>query len=242
MPRVRDLRGPDLPEFRIKPPSGPETGTTARRPGLTALPVVLPRRCPKKENAAGQAQTLSILQDGKGYPYRLSVAASAACKEWDSMDASLEWITRLWLEIGGFIATCAALFYAHRAYRTSALGLAHAKQAELNSIRIQTKSALNDARQSLVSLDLNCQNYRAQWASHRRKQGMMLGVPRSIGLLESSPIDAVQYEGKRLLSQLDSASATVDAMDLQALETLQQRAKDTALGIQELALKLESPS
>lgn len=60
------------------------------------------------------------------------------------------------------------------------------------------------------------------------------GTPRS-------PIDAVQYEGRRLLQELDAVSATVDAMDLQALEALQQKAKATSLGIQALAGKLEGP-
>ncbi len=155
------------------------------------------------------------------------------------MDSVLEWLTRQWLEIAGFAATCAALFYAHLAYLNSAAGLAHAKQAELTNMRLQTKAALNDARQSQVSLELTCQVYRANWASHERKQGLRLGAPK--GFFERSSIDIVQSEGWQLLQKLDAASANVDAMTLQELEALQQQAKATSLGIQALAGRLEGP-
>ena len=70
---------------------------------------------------------------------------------------------------------------------------------------------------------------------------MTLGRPGPIGLFERSPNDAVQNEGRQLLQQLDALSASVNDMDLQALEVLQQKAKATSLGIQALAGKLESP-
>ena len=157
------------------------------------------------------------------------------------MDSVLEWFTRQWLEIVGVAITIAALIYAHLAYRTSALGLAHAKQAELTNLRIQTKAALTDARQAQVSLGLSCQIYRANWASHEWKQPIRIGGPGPVGFFKRSPIDEVEYEGRKLLQQLDAAGATVDAMDLQALEALQQQAKATSLAIQALAGKLEGP-
>ncbi len=155
------------------------------------------------------------------------------------IDTALDWLARQWLELLGVAITIAALIYAHLAYRTSALGLAHAKQAELTNLRIQTKAALSDARQSQVSLALTCQVYRSSWASHQRKQPLTLGVPK--GMFERSPIDIVQSEGWQLLQKLDAASATVDAMNLQELEALQQQAKATSLGIQALAGRLEGP-
>ena len=157
------------------------------------------------------------------------------------IDNFFEWILRQWLEIGGFIVTCAALFYAHLAYRTSAAGLVHSKQAELNSLRIQTKAAMNDAHQAQVSLELTCQIYRANWASHERKQPMTLRAPGPMGFFKRSPIDDVQREGRQLLQQLEAEGATVDAMDLEALEALLQKAKATSLAIQALAGKLEGP-
>ena len=157
------------------------------------------------------------------------------------MDSVLEWFTRQWLEIVGVAITVAALMYAHLAYRTSAMGLDHAKQAELNSLRIQTKAALSDARQAQVSLGLSCHVYRGMWASHERKQPMMMGAPGPMGIFKRSPIDDVQHEGRQLLQQLDAESATIDAMDLQALEALLQKAKATSLAIQALAGKLEGP-
>jgi hypothetical protein len=157
------------------------------------------------------------------------------------MDSVLEWLTRQWLEIVGVAITIAALIYAHLAYRTSALGLAHAKQAELTNVRIQTKAALSDARQAQVSLGLSCQVYRGMWASHERKQGMMLRAPDSMGIFKRSPIDDVQHKGGQLLQQLDAEAATIEAMNLQALEALQQKAKATSIAIQALAGKLEGP-
>lgn len=153
------------------------------------------------------------------------------------IDTALDWLARQWLELLGVAITIAALIYAHLAYRTSALGLAHAKQAELTNLRIQTKAALSDARQAQVSLELSCQVYRASWASAARKQPLRFSSPA--GIFERSPIDAVQYEGRQLLQKLDAASATIDAMTLQELEALQQLAKTTSLGIQALAGKLE---
>lgn len=157
------------------------------------------------------------------------------------MDSVLEWATRQWLEIVGVAVTFAALVYAHLAYRTSALGLAHAKQAELTNLRIETKASLSDARQAQVSLGLSCQVYRGMWASHERKQPIKLSAPGPMGLFKRSPIDAVQSEGWTLLNQLDAEGATVDTMDLLALEALLQKAKATSLAIQALAGKLEGP-
>lgn len=156
------------------------------------------------------------------------------------MDSVLEWVARQWLEIMGVAITVAALIYAHLAYRTGLLGLGQAKQAELNSLRIQAKSGMNDARQAQVSLEFTCQIYRANWASHVRKQPMTLG--KSGGIFERSPIDAVQFEGRQLLQQLATSGDKVDEMDLQALEALMQKAKATSLSIQALAGRLESPA
>jgi len=144
------------------------------------------------------------------------------------MDSVLDWIARQWLEILGVAITVAALIYAHLAYRVGLLGLAQNKQAELNSLRIQTKAALSDARQAQVSLELSCQIYRGMWASHERKQPMRLGAPDSMGIFKRSPIDDVQHKGRQLLQQLEAEGATVDAMDLQALEALLQKAKATS--------------
>lgn len=155
------------------------------------------------------------------------------------MDSVLEWATRQWLEIVGVAITVAALIYAHLAYRVGMLGVAQNTQIEVNSLRIQTKAALNDARQSQVSLELTCQIYRANLASQTRQHGMML-TPAT-GLFERSPIDAVQFEGRQLLQQLDAPSATVDGMNLQDLEALGQKAKAVSLSIQALAGKLETP-
>lgn len=156
------------------------------------------------------------------------------------MTTVLEWVARQWLEILGVAITIAALIYAHLAYRTGLLGLGQAKQAELNSLRIQAKAAMNDARQTQVSLELTCQIYRANWASHARKQPMTLG--KSGGIFERSPIDSVQLEGRRMLEQLSASAETVDQMDMQALEALMQMAKATSLSIQALAGKLEAPT
>ncbi|WP_426034046.1 hypothetical protein [Cypionkella sp. TWP1-2-1b2] len=156
------------------------------------------------------------------------------------IDTFLDWITRQWFEIGSFAVTCAALFYAHLAYRVGKSGLEQTKQAELNTLRIQTKAALNDARQAQVSLELTCQVFRANWASHARKQPLTLS--RHVGLFDRSPIDKVQFEGRQFLQELDASSATLDEMDLQALEALGQQAKAISLAIQSLAGKLELPS
>lgn len=155
------------------------------------------------------------------------------------INIALEWLTRHWLEVSSFVVTCAALFYAHLAYRTSERGLAHAKQAELNGLRVQAKSAMNDARQAQVSLDLTCQIYRANWANYNRMQPQLSN--NHAGIFQRQPTDAVQFEGRQLVKQLSASGETVDKMDLQALEALLQIAKATSLNIQALAGKLESP-
>lgn len=156
------------------------------------------------------------------------------------MDFALDWVAHRCLENGSFVTTCAALFYAHLAYRTSMLALAQAKQAELTILRIQAQSALIDAPQAQVSLAITCQVYRANWASHARKQPMTLG--KSGGIFERSPSDAVQQQGVQLIQQLDAYIKLVDQMDLLGLEALLQKAKATALGIQALAGSLEPPT
>jgi hypothetical protein len=152
---------------------------------------------------------------------------------------ALEWFTFKWLEISTLIIAFGGLLYAHLAYRTSERGLTQAKLAELTSLRIQAKSGLNDARQAQVSLELTCQIYRANWANYNRKQPQLSKM--HTGIFQRSPTDAVQFEGKKLLEQLSAPSENLDAMDLQALEALMQKAKATSLSIQALAGKLESP-
>jgi len=70
---------------------------------------------------------------------------------------------------------------------------------------------------------------------------MRLGAPDSMGIFKRSPIDDVQHKGRQLLQQLEAEGATVDAMDLQALEALLQKAKATSLASQALAGSLEGP-
>jgi predicted anti-sigma-YlaC factor YlaD len=113
------------------------------------------------------------------------------------IDIALDFFARKWLETGSFFVTCAALFYAHLAYRTSERGLDHAKSAELNSLRLQAKAGLNDARQTQVSLELSCQVYRANWASYARTQPSLNSVPA--GIFDRSPVDRVQFKGRQLL-------------------------------------------
>ena len=67
-------------------------------------------------------------------------------KKWSVTDFVFDWVARRCLEIGSFVANCSALFYAHLAYRTSMLGLAQAKQAELRSLRIKAKASVSDAQ------------------------------------------------------------------------------------------------
>ena len=51
------------------------------------------------------------------------------------------------------------------------------------------------------------------------------------GIFQRSPTDLVQFEGKKLLEQLSTSSENLDAMDLQALAALMQKAKATSLSI-----------
>lgn len=158
---------------------------------------------------------------------------------WDMIDIALDFFVRKWLEISTLIVACGGLLYAHLAYRTSERGLDHAKQAELNSFRIQAKAGLNDARQAQVSLELSCQIYRANWANYNRASRGLSNA--HVGPFKRSPIDAVKFEGWKLLEQLSTSGEAVDKMDLQALEALIQEAKATSLRIQALSGKLESP-
>jgi hypothetical protein len=155
------------------------------------------------------------------------------------LDLAWEFFGRKWLEIITLVVAFGGLLYAHLSYRTSKRGLAQGAQAELNTLRIQAKAGLNDARQSQVALDLTCQIYRANWASHARKQGVTLSAP--VGLHGHAPTDAVQFEGRKLLQQITASGENLDAMDLQALEMFLQHAKAASLNIQALAGKLASP-
>lgn len=151
----------------------------------------------------------------------------------------LDWLARHWLEIASIPLATAALTYAHLAYRASMRGLSHATMAELNAVRIKAKEGLNEAHQALVSLQLACQDSRAKWESHRKKNRQLLtfsGWPS-----EQSPNDRVEGEGRQFLAQLSTAAESVDKMSLQELEALLQQAKTTALQIQALAGRLESP-
>lgn len=156
------------------------------------------------------------------------------------IDTVLGWLAQNWLEVGSNAIALAALILAYLAYRLSKLGHGHAKMAELNALRIQAKEGLHAAQQSQVTLQLACQDQRAKWASHERKQRRMLTAP--MWPFEPSPIDRVEHEGSQLLAHLTASAATVDKMNLQELEDLLQRAKMTALEIQTLAGRLEPPT
>ena len=155
------------------------------------------------------------------------------------IDIALELFARKWLEISTLIIAFGGLIYAHLAFRTSTHGLVHAKQAELNNLRLQAKTGISDAQQAQVSLELTCQIYRANWASYNRTQPMLSN--NHAGIFQRSPVDAVQFEGRKILEQLVMSGKAVDTMNLQALEALIQEAKATSLRIQALSGRLESP-
>jgi len=147
------------------------------------------------------------------------------------------WVAQHWLEVSSFIVTCAALFYAHLAYRTSQQGLDQAKLAELNNLRLQTKAAMSDARQALVSLELRCHVYRAEWDRRELKKPVFLRMPK--GLSDRTPIDEVLIQGRQLLGRLATSSKNLDDMDFQELEALIQSARETSLNVQALAGELK---
>ncbi len=153
---------------------------------------------------------------------------------------ALEFFVGKWLEITTLIVACGGLVYAHLAYRTSGRGLAHAKQAELTSLRLQTKASLGDAEQSLVSLQLNCAIHHAATESERLRRGPTLAPPE--GMLGHSPSDKVAAKGRKVLQDLEAGFANIDQMGLQELEESMRLAKVTSLKIQALASELTAPS
>ena len=112
------------------------------------------------------------------------------------------WVYGQVLAVGSFTATCAALFYAHLAYRSSTRNTEQARAAELTSLRIQAKAGLDDAQRSLIALNANCQANRAEWQAHEFRQGPALG--RMKPMFQTTPTDKVQHRGQAILEKLGS--------------------------------------
>lgn len=156
------------------------------------------------------------------------------------IDVVLDFGARKWLEISTLIIALGGLIYAHLAYRTSTRGLDHAKQAELNNLRIQAKAGLSDAEQSLVSLQLNCAIHHAATEGDRLRRGLTLGSPN--GMFDLSPSDKVAAKGRNLLQVLGDDFSSIDQKGLRELEEFMRTAKVTSLKIQALASELTKPS
>ena len=156
------------------------------------------------------------------------------------IDIAMDFFARRWLEIGSFFTTCAALFYAHLAYRVSSKGLDQAQAAQLTNLRIQAKAGLSDAEQSLVSLQLACASHQATTERDRLRRGLTL--PSFKEDFAKAPSEKVGAKGRKLLHDLNAGFASVDQMGLQELEAMMRLAKVTSLKIRALSSELPAPS
>lgn len=156
------------------------------------------------------------------------------------IETALKFFADKWLEAITLIVAFGGLFYAHLSYRVSSKGLDQAQAAQLTNLRIQAKSSLSDAEQSLVSLQLNCAIHHAATEGERRIRGLTLASPK--GMFGQSPSDKVAAKGHKLLQDLGARFATIDQMNSQELEELMRMAKVTSLRIQSLASGLSASS
>ena len=154
-------------------------------------------------------------------------------------DSVAMWIFGPVLAVGSFIATCAALFYAHLAYRSSVKNSEQARAAELTSLRILAKAGLDDAQRSLIALKTDCQANRAEWETHDFRHVPDLGRMQS--MFKTTPTDKVQQRGQTILANISQAYSTLDAKTKNELETLVNEARTASLQIMALAGELQGP-
>ena len=154
-------------------------------------------------------------------------------------DSVAMWLLGPVLAVGSFIATCAALFYAHLAYRSSVKNTEQARAAELTSLRIQAKAGLGEAQRSLLALQTSAQASRTEWASHERKQRPVLGPIRDGYSQTSNP--KTLGRGHTIFRTLEQSFANVESMKPTELETLMQDARAASLRILSLAGEFQGP-
>ena len=145
---------------------------------------------------------LSILRPRPAFPMSARAMTVVSQRQVGMSDSVTMWVIGQVLAIGSFFATCAALFYAHLAYRSSTRNTEQAQAAELTSLRIQAKAGLDDAQRSLFALKANCQANRADWRTHEFRQGPALG--RMEPMFRTTPTDKVQHRGQAILEKLGS--------------------------------------
>ena len=152
-------------------------------------------------------------------------------------DNIVMWLFGPVLAVGSFIVTCAALFYAHLAYRSSVKSAEQARAAELTSLRIQAKTGLDDAQRSLIALKTDCQANRAEWQRYERQ----LPPLRSQSMINLWPDAEVVALAHNMLDKLVQSYDAVDTMTPSELEELLQEARTTSMKVLALAGELEAP-
>lgn len=150
---------------------------------------------------------------------------------------AVDWVLGRWLELGSFIATCVAIFYAHLAYRSSVKSGLQAQAAGLVSLRVQAKSAFTEAQRGYVLFEAACRANRSQWVRYER------GLPplRNPSMFNLWPNAKVAAKALTLLEKLSQSYALIETKTEVELEVLLQEAFIASLQMSELAESLETP-
>ena len=160
------------------------------------------------------------------------------------MDGSLEGVFALagnyFLDGVSLLIAVGALIYAALAFRVSRQALKSAEVTHFAGLKMKAHEALARAERSFLSLQTACHGMHEQWELHHGKHYPKLGSG-DFRKNDTRHIFEIEREGRKLLTPLRVEQPEIAKFDASDFEDYIRQADRTAVGIEQLALRLSPP-
>lgn len=143
-------------------------------------------------------------------------------------------------DAASLLIASAALIYAALAHRVSKKAQATAQEYEVVALKMTAQEKRMRAERSFLTLKSACQEMRSRWSVHHDHHYPIMGS-QEFRRNDTLHIAQLESEGRELLKRLDLDLSNSEALNASALAEYIQRADETALRIEQLALHLLPP-
>ena len=160
------------------------------------------------------------------------------------MDEALGSISKLigiyFFDAASLLIASAALIYAALALRVARKAQATTEMSEVAALKMTAQEKRMRAEHSFLALQSVCQEMRSRWSVHHDRHSPIMGN-QDFRRKDTIHIDQLESEGRELLRGLELDMSEVRELSADALDEYIQRADETALRIEQLALRLSPP-